>query len=133
MISNPCRWYINGDEREAFIYEGGSTLYHFSPYENKLSKYRDCNIVFFADNEKHALDVLRRLFQFRIDVSKKYRENVKDQSVWDELTIKDLCSYNNDRAIKYLDAVVKGKVKVEKAPTNQIYSVGWATNDTILS
>lgn len=114
MISNPCTWFINGNETESFTYEGGTKLYHFSPYDNGLSSTMECNIIFLANDEKHALDVLKRMLEFRIArLTKESGGNPGD-------------------ANEYLKALKDGRVKIYEAPSNQFYKVGWAENDTIL-
>jgi len=116
MISNPCNWFINGDETESFTYEGGTKLYHFSPYDNGLSSSMECNIIFLANDEKHALDVLKRMLKFRLAIDEKYKSS---------------CGNPGD-ANEYLKAIEAGLAKVSLAPVNQFYRVGWAENDTIL-
>jgi len=117
MISNPCTWFINGGETESFTYEGGTKLYHFSPYDNGLSSIMECNIIFLANDEKHALDVLKRMLKFRLTINEKYKSSN---------------SRNSECANEYLKAIEGGRAKVSLAPVNQFYQVGWAENDTIL-
>lgn len=129
MITNPVRQFVTGNTERVFEYEGGTTLYHFSPYENGLSSIMNCNVVFFADNETHALDVLARMLQFmaehcdqfaqyadsdpyRHDTGEQYRKKAERYAVWRE-------------------AVLAGGVQLALAPTNQFYKVGWAASDTI--
>lgn len=80
MISNPCTWFVNGHDKESFIYEGGKILYHFCPNDNGLEKHMTCNVVFFADNEQHALMVLARMLEFGIEKQKIYIASKSDKS-----------------------------------------------------
>lgn len=128
MISNPCTWFINGNEEKNFTYEGGKHLYHFSDNDNKLNVAHSVNVVFFADNKKHGLDVIKRMLKFRIKCSKQYikAETKNDMHGFvcaEEEKIKE-CK-------EWIGLIEKGKVKIEKAPTNIFYKVGWADNDTI--
>ncbi len=130
MISNPCKWFISGSNQEEFLYEGGKELWHFSPHDNGLSTTMESNIVFWADSAEHALDVLKRMCEKRIECYKKY-ETYKNGKQWldgHEYIEETRASW----AKEYLDAIKAGKVKLTKAPTNQMYEVGWASNDTIL-
>ncbi len=78
MISNPCNWFINGNETDAFTYEGGDKLYHFSSVDSKISSYFSVNVVFFANSEEHALDVITRMFKLALDTHVRYetREDI---------------------------------------------------------
>jgi hypothetical protein len=121
-------------DTEEFTYEGGSSLFHFSPRANGLSSYMDCNVAFFADDETHALDILRRMFQFVVDCNIAYngRYNEADRETYTNLASRlrenDAIISKFNEWIKALDA---GTVKVELAPINQFFKVGWADNDTI--
>ena len=129
MISNPATFFTTGSKQESFTYEGGSTLFHFSPHDNGLSRVMDNNIIFFANDKQHALDVLRRMFEFAIKCEYK-RLGIKMQG--DEA--KYIAPATHDRANKwaaYLKALNENKVKVKRAPTNQPFIVGWASNDTL--
>lgn len=118
-ISNPCTWFINGNDEESFTYEGGSILYHFSPHDNGLSGTMENNVVFFANSEAHARSVLIRMLEFRINTHKKYKKSQGHDG------------YRDARiAQAYLDNIAT--IILEPAPTDQFYVVGWASNDTIL-
>jgi len=132
-ISNPASVFVTGSDIEYFEYEGGSTLYHFSPYNNGLSKYMSMNIVFFADNEEHGLSVLRRMLVFHVDCAEKYHayqkkigETRHGKWYWQkkEGMIKT--------ASEYIFAIDNNNVLLTLAPTNQVYKVGWASNDILM-
>jgi hypothetical protein len=118
-ISNPCTWFINGHDEESFTYEGGSILYHFSPNDNGLSGTMENNVIFFANDEDHARDILRRMLEFRMQCEKKYQA--------DEKHLSSGRSYLAEGYLKDID-----NIKFTLAPINQFYVVGWACNDTIL-
>lgn len=122
MLSNPVTVFVSGNEQKYFKYEGGEKLWHFSPRQCGLSTTMNTNVVFFADDGKHALDVLTRMFQFMIDgYSVKYKsQNIK----MDE---------RRDRNLSYMEKILSNKDKwiITLAPTDQFYKVGWASNDTI--
>ena len=63
-ICNPCTFFVNGNDQESFTYEGGKILYHFSPVRNNFQKHYGMNLVFFANDEKHAIDVIKRMLSF---------------------------------------------------------------------
>lgn len=134
MISNPCKWWITSNKEKDFTYEGGSTLYHFSPCDNELSEYMDTNVIFLANDESHALDVLIRMFKFRIQQGTKYilaSENKASHHTHEEL--RERAERSMSKTFKYLQAAENGKIKITKAPANQFYKVGWADNDQILN
>lgn len=133
-ISNPASVFVTGSDRENFEYEGGSTLYHFSPRDNELSKYLDMNIVFFADSEEHGLNVLRRMLVFHIDCAQKYHEHEEKRRQKYGGRAHDNYFYAQmiDTATEYIFAIDNGNVSLELAPTNQVYKVGWASNDTLM-
>jgi hypothetical protein len=132
MIGNPCNWFITGSDKVVFIYEGGSNLYHFSPHDNDLTISMECNIMFFANDEKHALDVLKRMLNFRIAVSKKYNsDKMNTGSVHSEYYI-DESTRKAEKAQSWVDAIDAGKIKLSLAPKDQFFKVTWASNDTIL-
>jgi hypothetical protein len=129
MISNPVSLFSGGGSHKdikEFIYEGGSKLYHFSPHDNNLSNTFENNLVFFADNEIHAKDVLKRMFKFAIECNNTQIEYHKTQYHQDYF---DWRGDTTKRFQGYLDNL--DKIKVPEAPINQFYIVGWASNDNI--
>jgi hypothetical protein len=130
MISNPASFFVTGSKTEEFVYEGGTTLYHFCPGDDGLSEAMNCNVVFFANSVSHAFDVLRRMFEFAIESSMKYIVSM-DMDEYDvELQLKYVES-RIEMFRSYLKALDDGRVTVSAAPMNQFYKVGWAFNDRI--
>lgn len=132
MISNPATFFVNGSKTKSFTHEGGSRLFHFSPYDNKLSTTLENNLVFFANDEEHAADIFRRLIKFAIECGEKYIKSKEQgkKGIHDDDFV-ERAYKQNKRFIDYLEALAKGKIKFTEAPTNQFYEVGWASNDTI--
>lgn len=128
MISNPVTVTV-GTFVRSFQYEGGLYPFHFSAKANGLSNRMDHNLLFFANNEAHALEVLERMFEFMAHcMIVKY-----DKAVTDHHPQIDAGSYER-KALKYLDWLKElhaGKVFVERASNQQFYKVGWADNDTL--
>lgn len=118
MISNPARFFINGNNDRQFTYEGGSTLFHWSPNLSGLSSSMESNVIFFANDEDHARDVLRRLFEFWIEHNELYVKSI--------LPERDRYSSRNGEI-----RVLRDYLNIERAPTNQFYQVGWACNDNL--
>lgn len=116
MISNPVKFGYCESEKQ-FTYEGGKQLFHFSPHDNNLSTTMENNLIFFADDETHALKVLEKMFKFTI------KHAVEEKGVFSKGT--------SERFSEYLTALRAGKLKVKPAPMNQFYEVGWASNDTV--
>ena len=118
MISNPINY-----NQQPFTYEGGKTLYHISPSDSNIEGYenwRAFNLVFFANDKKHARDVLNRMLKHAkkcLTIQKKNAE----QTVYS--------IYSNK--LKQIDHLLKNidKFKIVLAHTNQFYKVGWADND----
>jgi hypothetical protein len=114
-LNNPCQW--GASESKPFTYEGGAKLYHFNPstcvkYE-RFDHWIPVNVIFFANNEKHALDIIERMLRFRLK---------KKPTAYDD--------HGRQLAQVILDH--KDEWKVNEAPTDQFYTVSWASNDTIL-
>ena len=123
MISNPMKWRAgkrmkkdhNGES--SFTYEPGKKLYHFDASDTKptgsnipgWSHYMGMNLVFFANNEKHAAEIFEAMLKFRLRCG-------------------DSSNFGSARV--FLDN--KEKWKFTLAPLNQFYQVGWACNDTVL-
>ena len=131
MISNPVNCFISGSHAESFTYNGGDKLYHFSPFDNKLSDYMDCNIVLFANDEQHALSILRDMLQFVINCQAKYIQSAEQIKANHWMEFVSRAQESLKEASIYLDAIIGGKVVLSEAPKNQIYKIGWASNDTL--
>lgn len=129
MISNPIKVFVTGNDKKEFLYEGGSTLYHFSPNDNNLSSNMECNVVFYANDELHALNVLKRMFEFVANCNLEYIERTKGS--YDKHDFQGRSGKAVNKWLSWLQALEAGQVKVELAPTNQFYIVGWADNDTV--
>jgi hypothetical protein len=125
MISNPATFFINGNDEREFTYEGGTTLYHWSPYDSGLSISHEANIIFFANDLAHARDVLRRLFEFWITCNKMLIDNDRNQAFSSNAAIK-----SQNRLLDNYKSCIQ-EMEITLAPTNQIFMVGWACNDTI--
>lgn len=127
-ISNPSRSFINGSETVDFTYEGGSTLYHFSPRDNGLSNSMEFNTMFLANSEEHALEVLGRLFDFLIKTGSDYMRYAKGNQYTDEEIIEN-ADYRLRKVLEYQKVLKEGKIKVSLVPINQFFKVSWADND----
>lgn len=132
MISNPCRYFATGgnaSDQKDFTYEGGSKLYHFSPTDSGIWRgHHSMNVVFFANDLEHAKDILRRMLNFRIECGKEYLMSKGGGIHREEFE-------NNCRErMKMAYEVIENEEKwlIVEAPMNQFYTVGWASNDTIL-
>ena len=129
MISNSATFFVTGQDKKEFTYKPGKYLYHFSPYDNNISIYMDHNIVLFADNEKHGIKILIDMYAFAIQCKIEY---IKDKNPSASLSylyktaVKDKSTY-----VKYLNALKEGKVKLTRAPMNQVFKVSWASNDNL--
>ncbi len=121
-LNNPAKFFVTGNDEESFTYEGGDTLWHFSPNQSGLSRTMEMNIIFFANEPKHALDVVRRMLEFAVRC-----ENMK----WDNIhkDLEDRRGYKVKKFQYLLDN--QDKWIVTLAPLNQVFKTGWASNDTI--
>lgn len=140
MVSNPCTWFATGggfDDLKSFTYEGGSTLFHFSTkmLESELFKnWIPVNVVFFANDEKHAVEVLIRMFEFLLDCKAQYLSYIdgKGKNTAHADYYKERAEKESSTVMVILGELRSGAVLPEKAPTNQFYKVGFASNDTML-
>jgi hypothetical protein len=134
-ISNPVKLFSGGgsyENQREFKYEGGSKLYHFSPHDNGLSRSMENNLIFFADSESHARDVLRRMLEFAIDCCRKQSDYYNGKGKKSSVHVSEFNERVRDTASAYERYLEKiDTVKLPEAPTNQFYIVGWADNDTI--
>jgi len=121
MICNPAKFFVNGNQELSFEYEGGSKLYHFSPHDSGLNTTFDMDVVFFANDPKHAKDVLCRMLTFKLGCLVTYTEQADYHSTNRQPEL--------DRTKMYLENI--GKWLITEAPMNQFYLAGWAANDTI--
>jgi len=110
-LSNPCRWDWN---KKGFTYEGGTILFHFCPSNcikhKDFENYIPLNVLFFANNEEHAKDIIERMLRFRLTQSTDSSRPKAAQLILDH----------------------KDEWVVNSVPNNQFYKVGWTCNDTIL-
>lgn len=127
MISNPATFFINESKAKSFTYEGGTTLFNWSPYDSKLSTSMESNVIFFANDITHAHDVLLRLFEFWISCNEQYVKHKRKSG--DEHGLVE----HREAEIRVLRRYVENieSMTIRQAPTNQFYEVGWASNDTL--
>lgn len=131
MISNPATFFTSGGTQKSFTYEGGSTLYHFSPNDNNLSTSMENNVIFFANDESHGLEVLLNMLQFAIDCKAEYIAKKSGSEDIHSEEFLERAKEEMKRFQMYIEAINQGKVKLTLAPTNQFYMVAWACNDTL--
>lgn len=113
-INNPVKNWLDGSNEEYFTYEGGDTLYHFSPSDCGITPgIAVCNVIFFADHPQHAERVLKRMLEFKVSQTYESDYQTRDKAL----------------AQRILDNW--DKVKITEAPTNQFFKVSWAGNDNI--
>ena len=88
-------------------------------------------VIFFAKNEEHGLDVLKRMLQFCIACKAEYLEyNYHSPSTHSDYFI-EMAIKENSKYADIIKAIDDGKIKLSLVPMNQFYKVGWASNDTI--
>lgn len=135
MISNPAVFFIDGNTTKEFTYELDdnvpSQLYHFSPKENGLSHTMENNIIFLANGEAHALEILKDLCIFAIKCKNKYIAAAENSVIYNKESYIASAEATKSTFAAYLSALHAKKVKLTLAPTNQIYIVGWASNDAL--
>lgn len=137
MISNPCRWFISGSEEREFTFDGGDTFYHICPADDLNGEFcwearerepsKDggghmgyaYNVIIPANSPEHALQIFKEAIEFKLSCIGE-REQRGDPF------------YIVDREEKrILKAIEENLITVRHVPTNQMYSVGWASNDTL--
>lgn len=125
MINNPAQWFVTGNDQKEFTYEGGAVLYNFQPADCGLSTSRELNVLFFADSEKHAKAVIKRMLKFALGCSKEYQaygEATKGHKFYSRHAYLE-------KSYEHLLAN-QDKWVVSLAPTDQVFNVSWACNDT---
>lgn len=127
MISNPARFFISGSDEREFTYEGGTKLFHWSPYESGMSRSMESNVIFFANDIDHARDVLLRLFQFWLNCNDEYIRNKQREDDRHGLAAN---RETESETLRYFIQNLE-KMAISAAPTNQFFKVGWACNDDL--
>lgn len=122
MLNNPVTFFITGNEQKSFTYEGGDTLWHFSPRQSGLSKMMEMNIIFFANDAKHALGVIERIIKFAIGCLNTDYDGMNN-----------LTARQRKLETAHYQTLLDNKNKwiVTLAPLNQVFKVSWASNDNI--
>lgn len=123
-IANPVNEFIDGNNQRAYTFKAGAKAYHFSPNASGLSQVMDCNILFFADDEDHAREILKGMFEHIIDCLEKLEASERGKN-----------SYRGESgtkgvAAKYLAGI--DQWVITEASLDQIFKVSWADNDRVL-
>lgn len=134
MISNPCTWFIDGNTTKGFRYieDPEAILFHWSPHDHGLERSMGCNVVFFARDVEQAKTILVDMFTMSIETHRAYDEHADPSRAHAERFISKN-AVHFDAATRYRDAVLTGAADPVPAPRDQFFSVGWASNDTVLS
>lgn len=129
-ISNPCKWFISGNDQIEFKHGGGSTPYHFCSVDSGFTTHYAINVLFFADNPAHAKVVLLAMLAKNVEAADKYIKRLlpaKDRRVKE---FRQRYEYRAKLALEIINA--PEKIIITEAPRDQFYTIGWADNDTIL-
>ena len=118
-MDNCARFFINGSADREFTYEGGRCLFFFSPCDNGLTTSTEREIIFFANSETHALEVLRRLFKFALRCHATYERYARKQGGHEGTQSLRDSAVADFKA--YLKALNAGQIKVARAPRTQVY------------
>lgn len=129
MISNPARIIIGNTEHEYRFSDPGSIAYHFSPNDNGLSPTMEWNIILFADDETHALQMLSKLFEWMDTIYCKKAEDYAKAEAYRRYPGNLASEWKRLKKLK--QALSDGQIRMTLAPTDQVYKVGWASNDVL--
>lgn len=131
MISNPITGitydedgrptYVEYTHQKAF----SKKAFNFQPADCGLSVTREANLLFFALNEKHALERLKRMLEWYL----KNNQPEPNSSINHEYS-----EYWRINRVKKVQHWLDNwhKVKVVEVPLDQFFKVGWAGNDTLI-
>ena len=149
--SNPCNWFVNGSKEEQFTHPHlmGAKPFYVNVYGKGKSGggWIPISILVFADCEDNVKMLLRNAIDSRIECLKKYKAHYGNKE-YKTMTDDELLDADESRVAfavkvkKLLDGeeiIEKTKngneyryyLTIVKAPTNQFYKVGWASNDII--
>ena len=127
-ITNPCKYFTNGSNREEFTYTPGSQVFQIHVRESSVIWI---NAIVFADNLRKAAEILEELVLFRLEKYEQYKNNKNSDE--------DYCAINAERCQKIITALQLPdkrfeniEVHINYAPRNQLYKTSWASNDNIL-
>ncbi len=129
MICNPACVFVSGNEQALFTYEGGTTLYNWCPKDYDLSDCFEFNILFTANDDVHAIQVIRRLLEWYITTLRQYKAS-RDPYNYDSKASKFEKDRKADTITYWLQALNLGKAAPVVVENNQVFRVGWASNDT---
>ena len=117
MIANVGFLKYENGETIRYTHAGGVHLYHFDATACGLiePRYNVTNVVFFANSEKHALQVLKDYFNACKNIGLLDRD--------------DHCGFRPSIIKHYLDNFDKVKVSLVDPKNSGFMSVAWAGNE----
>ncbi len=129
MITNPAQYFINGSTVKKFTYDEGTMPFNFQPKDCGLTSSRESNVLIFANNIRHAKEIIEKLFIFKRECLIKNRLSKLDREIAD-------IEYYDDKLkteLIKIDDILNNKDKwvINHCPKNQPYLISWASNDTI--
>lgn len=122
LYSNPVSVYITGNETKEFNYKPDGDIHFCVRISDK--NWIPVNTMVFAKDKKSAKKVVRDACLFAIARQKDYDKNMKD-------SVHYTGSHELSNAEEILTLIDKGKIKVERIEVNQLFKIGWGSNDTI--
>ena len=120
LYSNPASVFVDSSNEEGFTYEPtGAT-----PFCVRVSAegHIPINVMVFADTGENAIKEVKKALQWMSD---NYHRDVFDEPEhWYLLTKEDF----KKKMSKFLNEYT---FSVQEVKMNQIFQIGWASNDTI--
>jgi hypothetical protein len=138
---NPCSFYVNGSETEAFKFEPGSNMFQVKIYGSR--SWIPFSAMLMADDENHVRGILKSLVAFRLECDAKYQAYITERKkIYPDYDVNEgyrtkMVEFTNQIG-QWLhgnfDGLPEGfQVIIEQINPNQLFKVSWASNDTLLS
>jgi len=117
--SNPVSFFVSGSETKEFTYNPGRYLYavNFS-----RGNYIAINVIVFANSITHVRRILKSMIMFERGCRRQHPVSEEMREKFIALNTFLDGSLINDKA---------WTLSIHLADKNQMYRVGWASNDTI--
>ena len=121
MTPNPIRTYVEGHELKEFTYSPGLYPFNFMPLDCGLSDFAESNILLWADDAYHATQLVIEMLRWFLD---------QNHDTQGSPCLETRLTSRLQRVQHWYDN--KHLIKCVPAPTNQMYKISWADNDTFI-
>lgn len=127
--SNPATYFVTGSDQVEFKYDPGP-IPHYAI--GRRTGYITFSLLIFAhDDEEHVRQILGEWVEFVKRCADAYYAHVRSLQVEDR---HDLAARHQGHAERVRQCVAEEgshTLYIDRADTDQLYRIGWASNDTV--